>query len=124
MARRETPSRGGLTFVDDDGNRVALDAGETSALLALTGGFDAATVSACPECRSRVVAVVALVDLLDAAPPHPRVPDILELADDAPTLHLYVVDECTDCEHRLWRDPGYAEWEDALAEPGVRMHRP
>ena len=124
MARRERPSRGGLTFVDDEANRVELDAAEASTLLALTGGLDAATVSACPECRSRVVAVVALVDLLDAAPPHPRVPDVLDLADEAPTLHLYVVDDATDCEHRLWRDPGYAEWEDALADPGVRMHRP
>ena len=61
-------------------------------LLALTGGLEAATVSACPTCRSRILAVVALVDLLDDAPPFARSGALLELADDAPTLHLYVRD--------------------------------
>lgn len=105
-----------LAFVDDDGEEVVLDAEEATSLLEFTHGFDAATVSACPGCRSRVLACVALVDLLDEAPPHPRAREILELADDAPTLHLYVYDLATQCTHRTWRDPGYAEWLEALAD--------
>ena len=61
-------------------------------LLALTGGLEDATVSACPQCRSRIVAVVALADLLADAPPFARAVELIELADDAPTLHLYVRD--------------------------------
>ena len=43
-----------LAVMDDDGEEVALDAAEADALFALTGGLEAATVSACPDCRSRV----------------------------------------------------------------------
>ncbi len=43
-----------LTFVDDDGERVELDADDAAGLLEITGGLEAATVSACPDCRSRV----------------------------------------------------------------------
>ncbi len=124
MARSEQRSAGALDFVDDEGARVELDADEAVSLLALTDSLDPATVSACPDCRSRVLAVVALVDLLDSAPPHPRVPDLVDLADQAPTLHLYVVDTASRCEHPRWRDPGFAEWADALDEPEVRTHRP
>jgi|SRR5689334_19776942 hypothetical protein len=124
MALGEEPSVGGLAFVDDEGARVEMDADEAASLLALTDGLDAATVSACPDCASRVLAVVALVDLLDDAPPHPRVSDLVDLADEAPTLHLYVVDLAGTCDHRRWRDPGYGEWADALDEPELRTHRP
>lgn len=113
-----------LTFVDDDGAEVALDRPEAEALYALTDSLEAATVSACPECRSAVLAVVALVDLLDAAPPHSRAAELIELADDAPTLHLYVVDDGRACDHRSWRDPGHEEWLDALDRPIPRLHRP
>lgn len=115
---------GPLTFVDDDGERVVLAGEETATLLAATDGLEAATVSACPGCRSRVVAVVALVDLLDAAPPHPRTRELIELADDAPTLHLYVVDGDARCQHREWLDPGYEEWLDAVMPPGTVPRRP
>ena len=77
-----------LVFLDDDGEEVLLDAEEAATLFALTGDLDAATVSACPQCRSRIVAVVALVDLLDEAPPFARSDELVELADDAPTLHV------------------------------------
>lgn len=103
-----------LAFLDDDGAEIVLGADDASGLLALTGGLEAATVSACPSCRSRVLASVALVDLLDDAPPHPRARDLIELADDAPTLHLYVHDLATGCEHPRWLDPGRTEWEEAL----------
>ena len=103
-----------LAFADDDGEEVVLDAEEADTLLALTGGLDAATVSACPQCRSRVLACVALADLLEDAPPHPRANEIRALADDAPTLHVYVQDLKTECTHTKWRDPGAAEWADAL----------
>lgn len=103
-----------LAFVDDDGDEVVLDAEEATSLLALTGGLDAATVSACPGCRSRVLACVALVDLLEDAPPHPRTRDVTELAEDAPTLHLYVQDLATECTHSSWRDPGSTEWAEAM----------
>ena len=52
-------------------------------------------MSACPQCRSRILAVVALVDLLADAPPFARSGELVELADDAPTLHLYVRDLAT-----------------------------
>jgi hypothetical protein len=113
-----------LTFVDDDGERVALDPDDAAGLLEITGGLEAATVSACPDCRSRVVAVVALIDLLDAAPPHPRANDLLALAEDAPTLHLYVVDGRGTCDHRAWRDPGHEEWLDAVSPADPAPRRP
>jgi hypothetical protein len=103
-----------LAFVDDDGEEVVLDAEEAGTLLALTDGLDAATVSACPECRSRVLACVALVDLLEDSPPHPRAREVIELAEDAPTLHLYVQDLVTHCTHSRWRDPGSTEWAEAI----------
>ncbi len=99
-----------LRIVDDELNEVAFDATEATALLRGTGDLEAATVSACPDCRSRVVATVALIDLIDAGPALVRAREIVELADDAPTLHLYVIDECTECRHRSWLDPGYGEW--------------
>ena len=113
-----------LTFVDDDGERVELGAEDASSLLAMTDGLEAATVSACPDCASRVLAVVALVDLLDDAPPHDRAADLLALAEDAPTLHLYVVDGRAPCEHRLWLDPGHEEWLDAVAPADPAPRRP
>jgi hypothetical protein len=107
-------ARAVLVFVDDEGEEVALEEEDARTLLALTGGLDAATVSACPRCRSRVLACVALVDLLDEAPPHPHVIELRELADDAPTLHLYVQDLASDCRHPDWHDPGHTEWAEAL----------
>jgi hypothetical protein len=101
-----------LRFLDEDGHDVELDVHEAATLMALTGELEAATVSACAQCRSRVLATVALVDLLDAAQPHPRSGDLIGLADEAPTLHLYVLDLTTECRHTRWRDPGYAEWLD------------
>ena len=111
-----------LRFLDEDGQEVELDAGEAAALMAVTDHLEAATVSACAQCRSRVLATVALVDLLDAAQPHPRSSELIELADDAPTLHLYVLDLLSGCKHTRWRDPGYAEWLDVIEgdEPTVR----
>jgi len=103
-----------LVVLDEDGEDVVLDAVDASALFAVTGDLDAATVSACPTCRSRVVACLALVDLLDDAAPHPRASELIELADDAPTLHLYVRDVATKCRHRGWLDPGRAEWVDVV----------
>jgi hypothetical protein len=113
-----------LEVLDDDGEELVLDADEAAALFLFTDGLEAATVSACPGCRSRIVAAVALVDVLAASPPVPRGAALVELADDAPTLHLYVRDLETACRHERWRDPGFDEWEDAIAElvepPGPR----
>ena len=109
-----------LRILDEDGYEVDLDAGEAESLLDLAGGFDAATVSACPGCRSRVLATVALVDVLDASPPHARSADLVELADDAPTLHVFVVEEGAECSHAAWRDPLFAEWADVVGYPGVQ----
>ena len=107
-------TRDALSVVDDDGDEVVLDDEEARTLLALTGGLEAATVSACPGCRSRVLACVALADVLQDGPPHTRARDLLELADEAPTLHLYVEDLTSDCRHGRWRDPGHTEWAEAL----------
>jgi len=111
-----------LRFIDEDGQDIELDVTEAAALMAMTGGLDAATVSACAHCRSRVLATVALVDLLDAGQPHPRSGDLISLADEAPTLHLYVLDLVTECRHSRWRDPGFAEWLDIVEgdAPDVR----
>lgn len=107
---------GPLAVLDDDGNQVLLDVDDARTFMTLTGGLDEATVSACPTCAAGVLACVAVVDLLDHAPPHPRARDVIELADEAPTLHLYVVDLLTTCRHDEWRDPGYAEWREAIAD--------
>ena len=109
-----------LVVLDEDGEGVELDAAEASALFAMTDDLEAATVSACPTCRSRVLACLALVDLLDGAAPHPRASELIELADDAPTLHLYVHDVATTCRHRDWLDPGRGEWADFVR----RVRRP
>jgi len=106
----------GLVFIDGEGGEVFLDEDDARTLLAVTSNLDAATVSACPDCRSRVLAAVALVDVLDAGPPSPGAQKLVDLADDAPTLHVYVVDGTTSCRHRRWLDPGHAEWLDALEE--------
>jgi hypothetical protein len=113
----------GLTFMDDEGVEVVLDDAEARALLTLTGNLDAATVSACPSCRSRVLATVALVDLLDRAAPHSRTGELIELADDAPTLHLFVVDDGVECRHRRWHDPLHAEWLDVVDAAGPHARR-
>ena len=106
----------GLVILDEDGEELHLDADEAATLLTLARDFDAATVSACPSCRSRVLACVALVDLLRDAPPHPRIPELVERAEDAPTLHVYVHDVAASCGHRRWRDPGFVEWSEVLEE--------
>lgn len=105
--------RGGLTFSDGEGLDVILDADEATSFGALVGDLERVTVSACPACRSRVLAAVAFVDLLDAAPPHPRAGELVDLADEAPTLHVYVIDEASDCVHPRWLDPGHTEWAEA-----------
>jgi hypothetical protein len=107
---------GPLALLDDDGNEVLLDASDAASFMALTEGLERAAVSACPGCAARVLACMAVVDLLDDAPPHPRSHDVRELADDAPTLHLYVVDLAAECRHPAWRDPGYIEWREAVTE--------
>lgn len=112
-----------LRFLDDEGSEVDLDAADAAALLSATGGLEGATVSACSRCRSRVLAAVALVDLLDAAPPLPRTNDLVDLADDAPTLHVFVVDESSQCRHESWLDPLFGEWAEAVGFPAARPRR-
>ncbi len=107
-------SMGTTVISDGEGNEVRVDAREAGALLTVFGHFESATVSACPECEAKVVAAVALVDVVDAAPAHPASPALIELADEAPTLHMYIVDLDAKCLHARWRDPGYQEWCDAL----------
>jgi len=104
-----------LAILDDDGNEVVLDADDAGVLVSATDCLDAATVSACPSCRSRVLACVAVVDVLDDEPSIPLATDLVDLAEDAPTLHLYLEDLVSECRHERWRDPGHAEWSEALA---------
>jgi hypothetical protein len=68
--------------------------------------------------------VVAVADLLEAAPPHDRAADLAALAEDAPTLHLYVVDGTARCDHRDWLDPGHDEWLEAVAPPDPARRHP
>jgi hypothetical protein len=105
-----------LVILDADGEAVAFDAADARDLLAVTGGLEGATVSACPRCRSRILAVVALGDLLDESPPFARSLELVELADEAPTLHVYVRDLGQPCTHREWRDPGAEEWADVMIQ--------
>jgi hypothetical protein len=111
---------GAIAILDEDGAEVVLDAAEAGSLFALTGDLEDATISACPECRSRVLACLALVDLLDLSAPHPRGEELIELADDAPSSHCYVHDLGSPCRHRRWLDPGRLEWIDVVS----RMERP
>ena len=113
----------GLRFMDDDGVEVVFDEPDALALLALLGDLDAATVSACPDCRARVLAAVALVDLLERSAPHPRAGELRDLADDAPTLHLFVVDRESRCRHKRWRDPLADEWRDVVGSRGPQARR-
>jgi len=106
----------GIVILDDEGTAVALDDDEVASLFLAMGGLEGATVSACPECRSRVVAAVALADLLDAGAPHPRSLELVALTDDAPTLHLYVEDRTASCRHARWRDPAAREWDEVIGE--------
>jgi hypothetical protein len=105
-----------LVIFDADGEELEFDADESRDLFTLTGGLDGATVSACPQCRSRILAVVALADLLADAPPFSRASELVELADEAPTLHVYVRDVGARCAHRVWRDPGAEEWSDLVTQ--------
>jgi hypothetical protein len=106
---------GVLAVLDEDGEELVLDADEAARVLVLARDFEAATVSACPGCRSRVLAAVAVVDLLRGAL-DPNARDLAELAEDAPTLHLYVQDLAASCRHGGWHDPGYSEWAEVLDE--------
>ena len=116
--------------IDGDGGEVLVHGEEAATLWTLTRGFEDATVSACPECGSRVVASVAIVDLLERALPHSASDALIALAEEAPTLHLYLAFDAakilrsapTDplpprCTHDHWRDPGFDEYCDAF---GIR----
>ena len=121
----DTGFRAALAIMDDDGEEILFDAEDAATLLALTGGLDDATISGCPGCRSRVLACLALVDLLDLAPPHRRREELIEFADDAPTSHCYVLDLASPCRHERWLDPGRLEWIDVVTRgdrpaPGPR----
>lgn len=106
---------GVLAILDEDGEEVTLAVDEAATLLDRTRNFEAATVSACPRCRSRVLAAVAVVDVLgDAVDATAR--EVAELAEDAPTLHLYVQDLASSCRHGGWHDPGFSEWSEVLEE--------
>ena len=113
----------GLRILDDEGEELVLDAEDVRGLRDATGGFEGATVSACSRCGSCVLAAVALVDLLDAGAPHARSTELAEFAEDAPTLHLYVVDDAAACDHARWLDPGHAEWADVVEGSVPRARR-
>lgn len=104
-----------LAIFDEDGEELVLGTADAASLLAETRDLEDATVSACPRCRSRVLAAVAVVDLLRDAVETTAL-DLAELAEDAPTLHLYVQDLATSCRHPGWHDPGFAEWVEVLDE--------
>jgi hypothetical protein len=116
MDSSSSASAEALAFVDGEGGRVALAEAEAALLLELTAGLEPVTVSACPDCGSRVLAVVAFGDLLEGALAHDRAGELLELVEEAPTLHLYVADLGSACIHRRWHDPLFDEWADAFAE--------
>jgi hypothetical protein len=103
-----------LVILDEGGDRVLLADADAASLFAATGDLEAATVSGCPACRSRILACLALVDILDEAPPFANTNELVELADDAPSSHLYVYDPDARCRNARWLDPGRAEWAEVL----------
>ncbi len=105
----------GLIVFDDDGNEVVIPAGQVDELLLSLKDLSSVTVSACPACRSRVVACLALIETAFVSS-HPSTCDLVDLAEEAPTLHLYVFDADTTCRHRGWHDPGFEEWSEAVEE--------
>lgn len=111
---REPAEEAVLAFLDEDGTEVVLDAADAATLLRLAGDLDAATVSACPTCRSRVLACLALIEVLDRSAPHPQTTALMELAEDAPSSHCYVQDLAARCRHRRWLDPGRLEWAEVI----------
>ncbi|MFM8303876.1 MAG: hypothetical protein ACKOA9_06205 [Actinomycetota bacterium] len=117
MDDRDAPdgqSTAALAFFDEDGVELLLDPAGAASLLEVTADLDAATISACPTCRSRVLACLALIDLLDRSAPHPLADALGDLADDAPSSHCYVQDLATRCRHQRWLDPGRLEWAEVV----------
>ena len=110
--------------MDEDGNEVVLDERESDCLFLLTGGLEAATdfgVSRLSMSGARVGRARRPARRRAAAPV--AAPSCIDLADEAPTLHLYVVDSASDCEHPHWRDPLFDEWLDAGVAPGPHVRR-
>ena len=99
-----------LCIIDNDGRRLEINHDDALSLFQLAEGLEAATTSSCTECRSRVIASGALSELLSSFVEHPRVSEIIGFADDASTLHIYVIDVESPCIHRTWRDPGREEF--------------
>ncbi len=99
-----------LAFLDEEGCEVALDAWEAHSLFMAMNGLESVTVSACPTCRSRTVSIRAFLEVVDLLVTHPRSRELRDLAEDAPTMHLFVEDRETECEHALWFDPGFDTW--------------
>ncbi len=114
---------GAVVVSDGMGAEVVLGAEDATTLFALVDDFDAATISSCPDCRSRVLAALAVADVIDAAAAHPYSTALLELADDAATSHVYLIDADASCRHARWRDPGAEEWRDAVIEAPRRRPR-
>ena len=73
----------GLRFMDDDGDEVVLDEPDALALLALLGDLDAATVSACPDCRGPRARRGRARRPARAVAPHPRAGELAI----SPTTH-------------------------------------
>ena len=114
----------GLCIIDNDGRRLEINHDDALSLFQLAEGLEAATTSSCTECRSRVIASGALSDLLSSFVEHPRVLEIIAFADDASTLHIYVIDVESPCTHRTWRDPGREEFFMAVkAQSPIRKRR-
>ncbi len=105
----------GLIVFDADGNDVVVAPDQIDELLSPLDNLRGATVSACPDCRSQVVACLALAEVLTAVV-NPLADELSELAEEAPTLHLYIFDAGTKCRHRSWHDPGFEEWTEAVED--------
>ena len=115
-----------LTFVDDDGERVELDADEAASLLEITGELEAATVSACPDCREPGRSRSSRSSTCSTR--RHRTGARERARSRWPTTRR----RCTStwstvaarCDHRAWRDPGHEEWLDAVSPAGPAPRRP
>ena len=111
----------GLRFMDDDGDRGR--ARRTRSRLRCSRS---PAISRRRRCRRVPTAGAACSPRSRSStcstrsPPHPRGGELVDLADDAPTLHLYVVDRESRCRHTRWRDPLADEWRDVVEVRAAR----
>ena len=111
------------TFVLSDGQdrEVAIAADQWERIDAACEISKRSTISACAHCPCAVFTVrmveeclASMRGVVDGAA------EILGLVDEASSAHLYLTVRPNRCRHPGWRDPGHAEWVDAVGHVTLR----